>query len=256
MGLLDKYPLLLILAASLIFMLAASKIGRWLGVIACGRGEEHISTLEGAVFGLLALMIGFTFAMALSRFEARRDAVVNEANAIVTTALRARLLPAPYNSEVLELVRKYARLRVDAVQHTPTMVELNADIAQSNELQEQLWDLVLIGAPKADPSVPAWLVFDALNQLIETQEKRLALLVYQVPNEVLIGLYGIAALAMGFAGYAEGLRKRSFALPVYMMGVLVSGVIILIVDLETPFTGFIAVSQQPLIDAAARIANS
>jgi hypothetical protein len=52
------------------------------------QGGDNVSTLE-AVLGLLALMIGFTFAMALSRFEARRDAVLNEANAIGTTALRA-----------------------------------------------------------------------------------------------------------------------------------------------------------------------
>jgi hypothetical protein len=65
------------------------------------------STLEGVVLGLLALMIGFSFAIALSRFEARRDAVLNEANAIGTTARRARLLPAPYDSEALKSLRQY-----------------------------------------------------------------------------------------------------------------------------------------------------
>ena len=58
-----------------------------------GRGGANISMLENAALGLLALMIGFTFAMALSRFDARRDAVLKEANSIGTTALRARLLP-------------------------------------------------------------------------------------------------------------------------------------------------------------------
>ena len=53
-------------------------------------------------------MIGFTFAMALSRFEARRDAIVNEANAVSTAALRARLLPAPHKSDDLKLLQEYA----------------------------------------------------------------------------------------------------------------------------------------------------
>ena len=81
--------------------LGPAKSSRLLGVRATGRGGDNVSTLEGAILGLLALMIGFTFAMALSRFEARRDAVLNEANAIGTTALRARLLPAPHGAEAL-----------------------------------------------------------------------------------------------------------------------------------------------------------
>src|SRR5262249_53666811 len=69
-----------------------------------------VSTLESAILGLLALMIGFTFAMALSRFEARRAAVLEEANAIGTTALRTRLLPAPHSTESLKLLREYVQI--------------------------------------------------------------------------------------------------------------------------------------------------
>jgi hypothetical protein len=74
-------------------------------VSASGGGD--VSTLETAVLGLMALMIGFTFAMALSLFEARRDAVLSEANAIGTTGLRARLLPQPERGEILKLLREY-----------------------------------------------------------------------------------------------------------------------------------------------------
>ena len=96
---LNDYSLLTIFLVSIVFLVAASEAGRLLGVRAAGRGGDDVSTLEAAILGLLALMIGFTFAMALTRFDARRDAVVNEANAIGTTALRARLLPAPHNVE-------------------------------------------------------------------------------------------------------------------------------------------------------------
>ena len=92
MGYLDKFPLLLIFVTSLIAILLASEIGRWLGVRARARGEEHVATLEGAMFGLLALMLGFTFAMALSRFEDRRHAVLDEANTISTT-ITVRITP-------------------------------------------------------------------------------------------------------------------------------------------------------------------
>lgn len=253
MGYLDKFPLLQIFLASLIALLIASEIGRWLGVRARGRGEERVATLEGAMFGLLALMIGFTFAMALSRFEERRHAVLDEANAISTMGLRARLLPSPYNTEALKLLHEYAQLRVTVAQHTVTLEELDTDIAKSNELQEQLWNNAMIGVAKADASVSA-LVFNPLNQMFDAQRKRLAVVGNQVPTEVLLALYGIAVLAIAFAGYAQGLRTRPSRIGVYLMGVLVCAVIVLIEDIETPYTGFIAVSQQPLIDAAANLA--
>ena len=116
---LNNYPLWSIFLISFVALLAASKIGRQLGVRASGRGGDNVSTLEGAILGLLALMIGFTFAMALARFETRRDAVLNEANAIGTTALRARLLPAPYGVQALKLLQEYVQVRLDITRRVP-----------------------------------------------------------------------------------------------------------------------------------------
>ena len=94
-----SYPLLMVFVVGLAVVLAVSEIGWQLGVRAEGRGSSNLTTLESAMLGLLALMIAFTFSMALSRFEARRDAVMKEANSIGTTALRARLLPEPHRTE-------------------------------------------------------------------------------------------------------------------------------------------------------------
>ena len=77
-----NYPLVAILCMGLVIVLAATEFGRRLGMNANRKVEDDISTLEAAMLGLLALMIGFTFAMALSRFDTRRDAVLLEANAI------------------------------------------------------------------------------------------------------------------------------------------------------------------------------
>ncbi len=253
MGYLDEFPLLLVFGASFVAVLFASEIGRWLGARAKGRGEEGVATLEGAMFGLLALMLGFTFGMALSRFEERRQAVLDEANAISTTELNARLLPSPHNTESLKLLREYAQLRLTLSQHVPTLKLIDTSVARSNELQELLWQNASVGAPKADASVPAWLVFESLNQMFDAQRKRVAMLGNQVPNEVLLVLYCITALVIAFAGYAQGLRKQPSRVPVYLMGFLACIVIILIEDIETPYTGFISVSQQPLIDASARL---
>ena len=110
---LSNYPLPLIFIASLLAIFVATEIGRRAGLLGARRKQENISTIEGAILGLLALLIAFTFSMALSLYEVRRDALLIEANAIGTTALRARLLPSPYNTECLKLLREYIKIRLD-----------------------------------------------------------------------------------------------------------------------------------------------
>jgi hypothetical protein len=208
---LNDYSLLTIFLVSVVVLVAATEAGRLLGVRAAGRGGDDVSTLEAAVLGLLALMIGFTFAMALSRFDARHDAVVNEANAIGTTALRARLLPAPHNQESIKLLQEYVRIRLDITQRMPSTDELNAAIARSNGIQEALWQQAKIVAAKDKGMVPTGLFIQTLNEMIDNQGKRLDAFRNRVPNIVLLALYGVAVIAGAFAGYANGLEAARSA---------------------------------------------
>lgn len=238
----------------LALILAAIELGHWLGVRAGGETAGNVSTLEGAVIGLLALILGFTFAMGLSRFETRRDAILTEANAIGTTALRARLLPEAHRKEVLGLLRDYVNVRLDITQRPWTPDNLAAAIEKSNALQEKLGQQAMAVAATDNAMVPTGLFIQTLNETIDDQAKRLAALRNRVPNIVLLALFGIAIVASGFAGYASGLDARRSRMPVYVMGLLAFAVIMLILDLDRPGAGFIEVSQQPMIDAAASIA--
>jgi hypothetical protein len=250
---LGNYQLLPIFLVSIVVILTASEIGRWLGVRASNRSEGNTSTLEAAVLGLLALMIGFTFAMALARFEGRREAILIEANSIGTTALRARLLPAPHNTESLSSLKDYAQVRLDITQHVPAPAELSAAITRSNAIQEALWQQAKAVAATDSGMVPTGLFIQSLNDMIDNQQKRLTAYRNRVPSLVLLTLYGVTAIACAFAGYAGGLGQRSSRLPVYVMIVVVCGVILMIQDLDRPLTGFITYSQQPMIDTAASI---
>jgi hypothetical protein len=248
-----NYSLQTIFLVGLVAILAAVEFGRWLGSRAGKPGNDDVSTLEGAVIGLLALMVGFTFAMTLTRFEARRDAVLAEANAIGTTALRARLLPEPHRTEVLGLLREYVKIRLEVTQKPATQANLAAAIERSNALQEKLWRQAMQLAATDSSMVPTGLFIQTLNEMIDDQAKRLAAIRNRVPNVVQLALLGLAIVAGGFAGYASGLETRPARLPLYVMGVLVTGVILLILDLDRPGAGFIEVSQQPMIDTAASI---
>jgi hypothetical protein len=254
-GELSDYPLLPIFLASVAVIVAAGEFGRRLGVRRGRKGGDNVATLEGAILGLLALMISFTFAMALNRFETRRDAVLNEANAIGTTALRARLLPAPHAQESLKLLREYVGLRHRMNSIAVKTPEWSAAATRTSAIQESLWQHAKSVAAQDHAMVPTGLFIQTLNEMIDNQEKYLIANQHRVPNIVLIALYCIATVASAFTGYAGGLESRRSRVPVYIMGILIASVILLIQDLDRPSSGFIRVSQQALIDAAAAMAT-
>jgi uncharacterized membrane protein len=137
----------------------------------------------------------------------------------------------------------------------PSQTELDAAMARSNAIQEALWQQAKAVAAKDSGVVPTGLFIETLNETIDDQEKRLTALRNRVPSIVLIALYSIAIIASSLTGYAGGLEARHSRLPVYVVGMLVSAVILLIQDLDRPGTGFIEVSQQPMIDTAASMAT-
>jgi hypothetical protein len=210
--------------------------------------------LEQALLGLLALIIGFTFLMALTRFEARREAVVNEANAIGTTALRARLLAEPHRTESLKLLQEYARIRVENVRTGLSLAELPKVIARSNEIQEALWLRAKASAANDTALIPAGLFIQSLNEMIDSQGKRLAHLRNRIPNVVLLMLVVMTRICTGIAGYAGGLDLQRTRVPIYLTGLLLCGVIYVVLDLDRPNVGLITISQQPMFDVISSMA--
>ncbi len=250
---LSSLPLWLIFAIALVAIGAAGEFGRRYGVRRAKLGARDIGTLEGAILGLLALMISFTFAMALARYDSRREAVLTEANAIGTTALRARLLPAPFDHEALGLLRSYVQLRIDTPRE-PSPEVLARTVSASNDIQEQLWRLAERLKDIDQGMVPTGLFLQSLNDMIDQQAVRLAHFRNRVPDIVLLVLYGIACVGIAFAGYADGLANITRQRPVQIMAVIVSVAIWLIQDLDRPGAGFLRTDLQPLLDVAASLA--
>jgi hypothetical protein len=250
-----SYSLPAIFFGSLALLFLASELGFWLASRDPSNAKDSASVLAGAALGLLALMIGFTFSMALSRFEARRDTVLTEANAIGTTALRARLLPDPQRTATLKLLRDYVQVRLDLIDRVVTNDDLAAAASRSSALQESLWQQAMAVAAADKGMVPTGIYIQSLNDMIDSQEKRLSALRNRMPSYVLFALFGIAAVATTFAALASGAQPRRERWPVHVMAVLIVGVILLLLDLDRPDSGFIRVSAQPMIDTAQSIAG-
>jgi hypothetical protein len=211
--------------------------------------------LEASVLGLLALMLGFTFSMSLSRYDMRRDELLKEANVIGTTALRARLLPAPHSTRSLDLLREYVGVRLTLIEAGSTADALRVAMKRSNEIQEALWQGAKAVAAVDHSPVPTGMFIESLNDMTDSQEKRLDAALNRVPGSVLLALYCLAAVGAAFSGYASRNQSPRARVPTYVTSFLVAMVILLIQDLDRSNTGFIQTNHQSMINVAHMIAG-
>jgi hypothetical protein len=214
--------------------------------------RDEIGTLTGAALGLLALLLGFSFSLALSRYDTRRILLLDEANAIGSTANFALMLPEPAQKQILGLLRDYTNVRIElGIPNDPAM--LDRDIARSVGLQAKLWQQAVAVTAAEPQSLPAYRFVQSLNEVNNIHERRLTALRYRVPGAVMFTLVGVAMMAMGFTGYYAGLTGSRRHVPTMIMSLTIAVVIMLIVDLDTPASGLIRVPVQPLIDTVQSI---
>jgi hypothetical protein len=209
--------------------------------------KSQIGTVEAAVLGLLGLLLAFTFSMALSRFENRRQMVLDEANAIGTTILRASLLPAPHRQPVEELLRRYVELRIvlQPIRNGATrLIEIQTESAA---IQRQLWGHA-VSASQESPTPLVVSFVTALNQLIDSDAARVHAARSRVPSPVWILVLLVAGAGTFSCGYGAGSSGQRSFLANGLMPLLIAVVITLIADLDRPGHGLISTSQQPLID--------
>jgi len=200
--------------------------------------------MVGATLGLLAFMLAFTFGLAGTRFEARRQLLQTEANAISTTYLRSDLLPEPMHTDAQTLLKEY----VDARLAGTTPGKLTESISKSEEIHRRLWSQAVLAIQK-EKSVSTSLFSQSVNQLIELHSQRItAGLRSRIPSAIWIGLYLVLILAMAAVGYQEGMasKRRSIAVITLVCGFSI--VLFLITDLDRPGQGYLQTSQEAMMD--------
>jgi hypothetical protein len=230
---------------------AGYRLGQWRRARVASEKEAPVGAMVGPILGLLAFMLAFTFGLAANRYEARRQAVLDEANAIGTAYLRTKLLPEPQRSETARLLREYVDVRVRAVNEA----KIAEGIARSEELQQLLW-AEAVKATESDKGTPAMksLFVQSLNEVINLHARRMQVGVRgRIPTSIWAGLFFVALLGMTAVGYQAGLSapRRTLAGP--GMIVAFASVFLLIADLDRSQEGFLNVSQQALIDVQKSI---
>jgi hypothetical protein len=221
------------------------RIGQWRHLREPLEKEQPVGAMVAAVLGLLAFILGFTFSLAASRFEARRQIVLQEANAVGTTYLRASFLPGPQADEVRRLLRSYVDVRLRGVMEN----EVESAVASSELLHESLWAQAVTAAQQSPESISTGLFVQSLNQLIDLHAERLLVgLRSRIPPVIWIGLVGLAVLGIGSVGYQAGLSATRRSPAMLSLIIAFCLVLTLIADLDRAHEGLLRVSQQALVD--------
>ena len=247
-GLLDPFPLWTILPLTVVLAVLSVELGyrfaRYRQQRDLSEKESSLGGMVGATLGLLAFMSAFTFGLAGSRFEDRRQVLLSEANAIGTTYLRAAMIPEPMGTESRNLLREYVDIRIKGVQEPDHLAQA---LARSEELHNQLWTQAVAATAK-ERSPMTSIYVQSLNEVIDVHATRLMALRSRVPAIIWIVLYLLGFLAMVLMGYQSGLAdsRRSLAAIALILGF--SLVLYLIADIDRPGQGTLQVSQQSMID--------
>jgi hypothetical protein len=242
----------------LIAMFACLEFGRRYG-LKTERDEPDKATagkkiVEGAFFGLLSLLIAFTFSGATSRFDHRRELIIDEANDIGTAYLRVDLLAPDVQPQMRDLFRAYIDARLAMYRALPNLEAARQDMARSIDLQGQIWNLTVTSTrgPGSHPE-GGKLILPALNTMFDISNSRTwAALTH--PPTIIYGMLFLVALICAFiAGHSLAATKPHAYLHMLGFALLISASLYVILELEYPRIGFINIEKydQALVDVRA-----
>lgn len=246
-----------ILVSMVIAIEVGFRVGRGSSEVASESAHSHIGAIQASLLGVLALLLGFTLSLSLQRFDTRSQAVVDEANAIGTTSLRAQLLPASVRAEAVAKVQLHVDLRIAAAEIDMVHPDQRSKLlSQTNANLDQLWGLAVRAAQENPSPVTTGLFIQALNEMIDSFGRRDAALSRHVPQPVLLLLFGTFLLTGGVVGYASGVAGHRPSAATHVLVVLIVILAFVILDLDRPRRGLIRVDQTKLIELKAALETS
>jgi hypothetical protein len=213
-----------------------------------GAHQESVGVVQTTLLGLVGLLLAFGLTMAVGRYDGRRAVVVQEANDIGTTYLRAQLLAEPSRSTSLDLLERYADQAVDLADHVPDSDRFDDDSARMADMQRALWSAAGDAVHAVPTGTAPRLYVESLNSMIDSHTDRVASLRNRVPGPVVLlqvlgSTIAIGVLALYLALLGRGLVTSLVAATLVVLILFIS------MDLDRPHRGLITVPDRPLVAA-------
>ncbi|MBO9699355.1 MAG: hypothetical protein J7604_04045 [Sporocytophaga sp.] len=235
----------------LILMFAGFEAGFRMGIKSLAVNDEKrrnvVTNFQVGLISLLGLMIAFTFAMAVARFDDGRTLMAEETDALETAYFRCDLLPDSTRMKLHNVLREYIDIRL--LFYQPRLDEskvLNVN-RQTRKIQNRLWSY----APEITKGLPDYLaagVLESLNHLINVSNKRYIAMENHVPELIFFLLFLISVLTNVAVGYSCGIAADRHIFFTIIFSFCVCTILLVIMDLDRPRRGLIRVSQESLIE--------
>ena len=224
-------------------MLCLTALGRWIGRIRIQRETDEaggsFAVLEGGVFGLMGLLIAFTFSASASRLEARRQMIVDETNAIGTAWLRIALLPEAKQSDMRQRFVQYVDTRLEFFRDMANVEAATHALDRTNALQGEIWSRAVAACGETSSVAATVLLLPALNTMIDLTTAGTMLAKTHLPI-VVRALLVLAPLLCAFlAGIESAPLVRRVWMPAVLFALILSLTVYVILDLDYPRVGLI-----------------
>ncbi|QTH62748.1 hypothetical protein J1N51_08135 [Psychrosphaera ytuae] len=237
----------IVIAVTLFFAIsAANELGYGVGRYVQRRTTDEVKSLtgsiQGSILGLLALLLGFTFSMSMQKYDARTQALIEEAATIQQAQIGASLLPTKQQDEIRSLLSQYIETKqelahISVIEHTQRQSQLK----QVREIQYQLWQLS--NDTQLAPEI---------RSIIRADFKRDAQINNHVPDIVLYLLFFVFVTAVTILGYSAGLSGKRLTVPIALVSILITLIVYIIIDLDRPKRGLIKTELTPLMSISDR----
>ena len=215
--------------------------------------REPFGVLQAATLGIVGLLLAFGLTLAIGRYETRRVAVVDEANAIGTTYLRAQTLDEPVRTQSLDILRRYTDLAIRISHEVPGSAAMDRSVAAQGVLQRRLWGLAGQALDDAPVASAPRLYVESLNSTIDQEEVRVAALENRVPDTVLLLEIVAAAVALGLLALYLSFLGRG-PVTVLLAALLVTMLLFVTFDLDRPTRGLVTIPDTPFTSLRASMA--
>jgi hypothetical protein len=198
-------------------------------------------TVDAAIFGLMGLVIAFTFSGAASRFDSRRQAIVQEANTIGTAYLRTKLLPLHSQALIQERFRQYLEGRIAVFTKLPNLAASNSELRHLDSLKQDIWRLAVSACDEARDPAMKTLVLGAVNEMFDMADLRTEQARMHPPMIINVMLVVLVIACSMLAGNVMAESKIRNWLHILVFAVSMTLTVLVIFDLEYPRIGTIRI---------------
>jgi hypothetical protein len=209
--------------------------------------REPVGVLQAALLTLVALILAFGLTLAVGRYDARRAAVVETANAIGTTYLRAQTLREPTRTRSLEDLERYTDVTIRLSEEVPGSPAARDAVSDGDRLQRSLWRLGGEALDDSPTDSAPRLYIETLNEMIDMQTVQVSALNNRVPGAVLVFEVAAASVALGLLALYLAILARG-VISVVLAAAFVSVLLLITFDLDRPVRGLVRVPDTPLLD--------